>query len=71
MSVKSRAQLIVWCMPHLSFSEEDRRDVAGPSAATGTQQATINESIPVGNSPVGGSRIGGTGTGTGTGNFGI
>lgn len=24
MSVKSRAQLIVWCLPHLSFIENDR-----------------------------------------------
>ncbi len=45
MSVKSRAQLIVWCMPHHSFQEEEvKAQPAAPAAA-------INQ-IPRGNTTV-------------------
>ncbi len=53
MCVKSRAQLIVWCLPHMSFVENQTPAVQnqninnGPYGAT-TQTATI----PAGNSTV-------------------
>ena len=56
MNVKSRAQLIVWCMPHLSFAEEANEGQAG-IAATATA-ATANNTIPAGNSPINGIKIG-------------
>ena len=43
MNVKSRAQLIVWCLPHLGFVEsEARAEAAQPAGATvfGATQAT-------------------------------
>jgi LuxR family transcriptional regulator, positive regulator of biofilm formation len=43
MSVKSRAQLIVWCLPHLGFVESEP-----------TQQPAIN-TIPAGNTTVAGN----------------
>src|SRR6187399_3152929 len=38
MNVKSRAQLIVWCMPHLNFAEEpaETQAAAAPAAAAST-----------------------------------
>ncbi len=51
MSVKSRAQLIVWCLPHLGFVESEARMEAqrGPATlAVGNQTQTI----PAGNSTV-------------------
>jgi LuxR family transcriptional regulator, positive regulator of biofilm formation len=37
MSVKSRAQLIVWCLPHLGFVEsEPARDIGGQMQAQNT-----------------------------------
>lgn len=50
MNVKSRAQLIVWCMPHLTFSEEP----AETSAAAPAANAEANNTIPTGNNPIGG-----------------
>lgn len=49
MNVKSRAQLIVWCMPHLTFAEEPAEAPAAAPAAN----AQAN-TIPAGSSPVGG-----------------
>jgi LuxR family transcriptional regulator, positive regulator of biofilm formation len=51
MNVKSRAQLIVWCLPHLGFveSENSRDNNAGVSA--GASAATI----PAGSATVGGA----------------
>lgn len=47
MNVKSRAQLIVWCLPHLGFVEKEERqtnqEIIAGGAAAGTQ------TIPVGN----------------------
>ena len=57
MNVKSRAQLIVWCMPHLTFHEEAPEAIQ-PAPAT---QASTN-TIPTGNNPIGG--LGGRGIGT-------
>ncbi len=48
MNVKSRAQLIVWCLPHLGFVENEA-PAARPEMATGT--TTIN-TIPVGSATV-------------------
>ena len=54
MNVKSRAQLIVWCLPHLGFVESEARQEAPAQTAnnyTGTQ------TIPAGNATVGGATI--------------
>ena len=71
MSVKSRAQLIVWCLPHLGFVESE----AAPAAR---EQQNINNinTIPAGNATVGSvtpirSDVGTGGTsGTGNGDVG-
>ena len=52
MNVKSRAQLIVWCLPHLGFVESEARiEVAQPAGATAysTQQKTA---MPTGNATI-------------------
>lgn len=70
MNVKSRAQLIVWCLPHLGFVENEQRVVAAPQAPiiNHTQAGTI----PAGSATVGNvtpiNRAMGYGAGTGTGN---
>ncbi len=86
MQVKSRAQLIVWCLPHMGFVEAQNNQQQ--INATGTTGANTNQSggidsIPAGNSTVGsgintnntnphGNTGSGTGTGTsGTGNGGM
>ncbi len=50
MCVKSRAQLIVWCLPHLGFVESEARI----EAAAATPAATATQTIPAGNATVGG-----------------
>ena len=58
MNVKSRAQLIVWCMPHLNFAEEATDTNQAPAA-----QANANpNTIPTGNAPIGGKIGGGFGS---------
>ncbi|MGZ3744372.1 MAG: helix-turn-helix domain-containing protein [Pseudobdellovibrionaceae bacterium] len=56
MNVKSRAQLIVWCLPHLGFVENETRTEAninqGVAAAAYNNQAT--QMIPAGHSTVAG-----------------
>lgn len=47
MNVKSRAQLIVWCLPHLGFVEKEERQISQEPMAAGN--ATATQSIPVGN----------------------
>lgn len=76
MNVKSRAQLIVWCLPHLGFVETEARMEAaavasgnGGAVAYGTQttqaapagQQTIT--LPTSNNPInrGGNNDAGTG----------
>jgi DNA-binding CsgD family transcriptional regulator len=68
MSVKSRAQLIVWCLPHLGFVETEQR--ATPQAqANATINAAQAGTIPAGSATVGNvTPIRGIGFGTGTGN---
>ncbi len=49
MSVKSRAQLIVWCLPHLGFVEKEERAIESNQLNASQQAPTI----PVGNATVG------------------
>jgi LuxR family transcriptional regulator, positive regulator of biofilm formation len=55
MNVKSRAQLIVWCLPHMGFVEKEAPAAIGAAATPqiigGAAQANT---IPVGNTTVGG-----------------
>lgn len=57
MNVKSRAQLIVWCLPHLGFVEKEERqinqDQMAASANTLVGQQIAN-TIPAGNATVSG-----------------
>jgi DNA-binding CsgD family transcriptional regulator len=52
MNVKSRAQLIVWCLPHLGFVESEARvEAAQPAGATAfNTQAAVT--IPAGNTTI-------------------
>ena len=52
MSVKSRAQLIVWCLPHLNFAETEARP-AQNEPTINAQPATNETTIPAGNATVG------------------
>ena len=76
MQVKSRAQLIVWCLPHMGFVEaQNNQQQINNQNANGTTNTTTGgiDSIPAGNSTVT-SNIAGTnsiptgGQGTGQGN---
>src|ERR1700678_3040668 len=53
MSVKSRAQLIVWCLPHLGLVENETAQPTRPEMTAGASQ-TIN-TIPAGNAIVSGN----------------
>src|SRR5476649_2506326 len=46
MNVKSRAQLIVWCLPHLGFVESEARMEAAANAAAPTATAAATQTIP-------------------------
>lgn len=84
MQVKSRAQLIVWCLPHMGFVEAQNNQQQINAAGNGQTTTTTGgiDSIPAGNTTVtsnianndttipGGNGTG-TGTGTGTGNGGM
>jgi DNA-binding CsgD family transcriptional regulator len=67
MNVKSRAQLIVWCMPHHSFQEEEVKaqpqiQAAQPINTIPRGNTTVAQSIP-------GPRVGPfSGSGNGNGN---
>ena len=54
MNVKSRAQLIVWCLPHLGFVESEARIEAAAAAPAAT---LATQTIPAGNATVGGVNI--------------
>src|ERR1035437_6421739 len=59
MNVKSRAQLIVWCLPHFGFVEEKEKPVidSNPNAINmGSQTATGTTSLAQGAGPIGGIR---------------
>lgn len=58
MNVKSRAQLIVWCLPHLGFVESEVRAEANiPSAAAAVAAYNNNatQTIPAGSATVAGT----------------
>lgn len=61
MNVKSRAQLIVWCLPHLGFVEnESRQEISNNTPVTAAAynngySATATQGIPAGNSTVAGN----------------
>ena len=57
MSVKSRAQLIVWCLPHLGFVENEAR-VENTVNAPATAAATAPQTIPAGSATVSGNAAG-------------
>ena len=63
MNVKSRAQLIVWCLPHLGFVETE----ASAPAAIRTDANTANAvgTIPAGSATVAGITRGDIGSGNG------
>ena len=75
MSVKSRAQLIVWCLPHLNFAEKQVQ----PAEQAIQAQPNIQETtIPAGNATVGqtipmgrGPEIGSGGGNSDIGSFGL
>ncbi|MCX7977683.1 MAG: helix-turn-helix transcriptional regulator [Bdellovibrionaceae bacterium] len=51
MNVKSRAQLIVWCLPHLGFVENEARMEARNTTAAAAYSAPV-QTIPVGNANI-------------------
>src|SRR5665213_1235259 len=53
MNVKSRAQLIVWCLPHLGFVETETRQE--PNAGAAFANTNQPQTIPAGNATVGGT----------------
>jgi DNA-binding CsgD family transcriptional regulator len=53
MNVKSRAQLIVWCLPHLGFVENEARNEQTVQANAFNSSAA--QTIPAGNATVGGT----------------
>lgn len=81
MNVKSRAQLIVWCLPHMGFVEASNNQQQINATGTGSADSAAGiDAIPAGNttvsSNIGGTNTGsgtgsGTGTGTGTGGMGV
>jgi LuxR family transcriptional regulator, positive regulator of biofilm formation len=57
MNVKSRAQLIVWCLPHLGFVESEtarNEQAVQVSGAYNNNAAAATQTIPAGNATVGG-----------------
>jgi DNA-binding CsgD family transcriptional regulator len=83
MNVKSRAQLIVWCLPHMGFVEKDERSQgqeikpAQPTIIGGQ----ASQMIPAGNATVAGTQfptgafnrniIGGNGNGNNNNDLGV
>ena len=64
MSVKSRAQLIVWCLPHMGFVDKEEQQVSNQQPIQNNNQnmgagAQASQSIPAGNSTVGGDNAAG------------
>lgn len=55
MNVKSRAQLIVWCMPHLGFIENENRIEPNAQAGNSSFGASVAPTIPAGNATVSGT----------------
>jgi len=57
MNVKSRAQLIVWCLPHLGFVENESRIENTNNAPATAAAANAAPTIPAGNATVAGINI--------------
>ena len=59
MSVKSRAQLIVWCLPHLGFVESEARQEANNNANSGAASfnGQMTQTIPAGSATVAGTTL--------------
>jgi DNA-binding CsgD family transcriptional regulator len=57
MNVKSRAQLIVWCLPHLGFVETEaaRNEQTIQATRNDFNAAAATQTIPAGNATVGGT----------------
>ena len=56
MNVKSRAQLIVWCLPHLGFVEtEQRAEIPVQAAGANAYNSQATQTIPAGNATVSGN----------------
>lgn len=53
MSVKSRAQLIVWCLPHMNFVESTNSNQPTQISAGGSNTSEI-DTIPTGSAPIAG-----------------
>lgn len=52
MNVKSRAQLIVWCLPHLGFVENEvKAETTQPAGASAFNTQT-QQAIPAGNTTI-------------------
>lgn len=51
MNVKSRAQLIVWCLPNMTFVERKEQS-QGVQTAGNTEGGNTNQRIPAGHAPV-------------------
>ena len=52
MNVKSRAQLIVWCLPHLGFVEKEERQAAAENQQIIGGSQNNPDTIPAGNQTV-------------------
>jgi LuxR family transcriptional regulator, positive regulator of biofilm formation len=52
MAVKSRAQLIVWCLPHISFIENTAGNQPTNQVPTGGGTSNEIDTIPTGHSPL-------------------
>jgi LuxR family transcriptional regulator, positive regulator of biofilm formation len=57
MNVKSRAQLIVWCLPHLGFVENDARAAQSENKSQANANTSSVTTMPIGNATVGGASI--------------
>ncbi len=58
MNVKSRAQLIVWCLPHLGFVESEIRAESNNQAAAAAasyNNSNVTQTIPAGSATVAGA----------------
>jgi DNA-binding CsgD family transcriptional regulator len=54
MSVKSRAQLIVWCLPHMNFVESINMSQPNTQTTAGGISTSEIDTIPTGSSPIAG-----------------
>ncbi|MES3039122.1 MAG: helix-turn-helix transcriptional regulator, partial [Bdellovibrionota bacterium] len=66
MNVKSRAQLIVWCLPHLGFVESEARMEATQPAGASAYNNQATQTIPAGNATVAGTTLPGAANGIGS-----